>query len=115
MTLEDTDNETLERLGYDKDTRGVFIASVEADSEAARLGLTKGLLILKVTNTPVKTVAQFKAAVDAAKNAEGVRLYVASPDGGRRSVFLPLPDADTADKNKADDSADEETDDTGEE
>ena len=70
---------------------GLLIQGVEEDSPAAEKGFAVGDAILEVNNTPVATLDEFEAAIDAVK-AKGLNtaLIKASRDGQARFVGLPL-------------------------
>lgn len=70
---------------------GLLIQNVEPDSAAAEKGLAVGDAILEINNTPVNSLEEFEAALDAVK-AEGrsTALVKASRDGNDRFIGLPL-------------------------
>tara|TARA_R110002124_G_scaffold9586_10_gene49261 strand:+ start:7222 stop:8745 length:1524 start_codon:yes stop_codon:yes gene_type:complete len=70
---------------------GLLIQGVEDDSPAAKKGLAVGDAIVEVNNTPVSTLDEFEAAIDAVK-AKGLNtaLIKASRDGQARFIGLPL-------------------------
>lgn len=70
---------------------GLLIQQVDEDSPAAEKGLAVGDAILEVNNTPVASLEEFEAAIDAVK-AKGLNtaLVKASRDGEARFIGLPL-------------------------
>lgn len=70
---------------------GLLIQDVDPESPAAQKGFAVGDAILEVNNTPVTTLDEFEAAIDAVK-AKGLNtaLIKASRDGEARFVGLPL-------------------------
>ncbi|WP_224701750.1 Do family serine endopeptidase [Devosia aquimaris] len=70
---------------------GLLIQDVDPESPAAQKGFAVGDAILEVNNTPVATLDEFEAAIDAVK-AKGLNtaLIKASRDGEARFVGLPL-------------------------
>ncbi|MGB3336840.1 MAG: Do family serine endopeptidase [Devosia sp.] len=70
---------------------GLLIQNVEPESAAAEKGLAVGDAILEINNTPVNSLEEFEAALDAVK-AEGrsTALVKASRDGNDRFIGLPL-------------------------
>jgi len=88
LTVTTLSDELAERYNY-QGQKGALITEVAPGSEAARLGLNVGDLILKVYDTKIRTARDFTAAVKKYKKRPGLRLYVKSPAGGRRFVFLP--------------------------
>ncbi|UJW87877.1 Do family serine endopeptidase [Devosia sp. SL43] len=70
---------------------GLLIQNVDPDSAAAEKGLAVGDTVLEVNNTPVNSLQDFEAAIDAVK-AKGLNtaLVKASRDGEARFVGLPL-------------------------
>ena len=70
---------------------GLLIQSVEPESPAAQKGLAVGDAILEVNNTPVNTLDEFEAALDAVKaQGRSTALVKASRDGNDRFIGLPL-------------------------
>ncbi|KQX34368.1 hypothetical protein ASD04_17175 [Devosia sp. Root436] len=70
---------------------GLLIQDVKPDSAAAEKGLAVGDAILEVNNTPVNTLEEFEAALDAVKaEGRGTALVKASRDGNDRFIGLPL-------------------------
>ncbi len=64
-----------EKLGYTAD-EGVLIASVAPGSAAAKAGLRKGELILEVENQTIRSVAEFKSAVEKVADEAKILLLV---------------------------------------
>jgi serine protease Do len=79
--------ELARQLGADRDEQGVVITDVEPGSTAARVGLRPKDTIVSVGNTPVRSVREFREAVDKAGAGGGIRLQVKREDG-RLFVFL---------------------------
>lgn len=70
---------------------GLLVQEVEPDSAAAQKGLAVGDAILEVNNTPVNTLEEFEAALDAVKGqGRNTALIKASRDGNDRFIGLPL-------------------------
>jgi len=65
---------------------GVVVDRVDNDGVAAEAGIGPGVLIRKVGKTPVKTIADFAAAIEKESPVEGVVLQVRTPRGN--SVIL---------------------------
>jgi len=61
---------------------GVVVVNVEDESAAADAGVLPGLVILRVNNTVVRSVTDFKAAMAGVKSGEGFILRVSAPSGG---------------------------------
>jgi len=78
--------EAAERFGY-RAGQGVLITDVAPDALAARAGLQPGMLILKVGDQKVTTVAEFRAALKDVDLGRGVPLLVRAGD---RQVFILL-------------------------
>ena len=70
---------------------GLLVQAVDPESQAAQKGIAVGDAITEVNNTPVNTLEEFEAALDAVK-AKGLNtaLIKASRDGNARFVGLPL-------------------------
>ena len=70
---------------------GLLIQDVDPDSAAAQKGLAVGDAILEVNNTPVASLDEFEAAIDAVKSAgRNTALIKASRDGNDTFIGLPL-------------------------
>ncbi|HUY91087.1 MAG TPA: Do family serine endopeptidase [Pirellulales bacterium] len=78
--------DNAEQFGF-ADYKGVVITEVDAESAAARAGLSEGMLIMKVGAHKVESVEEFKAAVKDASLDKGVLLLARTQDGNR---FLVL-------------------------
>ena len=89
LKLQDLNSESAEKYNH-TGLKGALIVDVEADSEAARLGLRPGDLVLKVDGEEVSSVEEFSAAVKDGTDKGGVRLFVRSPEGVSRNVFLQI-------------------------
>ena len=68
------------------------IDRVLGGSPAARAGLRPGLRVLAVGQSPVRTKAEFDAAVAGADPSRGVLLRVRTPDGKAQFVMVGGPD-----------------------
>jgi serine protease Do len=75
------------QLGYAEDAPGVVVAAVDPNSLAAEKGIRPGMLILRVGNSNVDTVDQYRQAVANESLERGILMLVATPDG-RRFVVL---------------------------
>ena len=72
---------------------GLLIQNVEPDSAAAEKGLAVGDAILEVNNTPVNSLEEFEAALDAVRGeGRSTALVKVSRDGNDRFIGLPLSD-----------------------
>ena len=67
--------------------QGVLITSVESGSLAGQAGLTEGMVISQVGQTPVKSVEEFRAAVARQSLKKGILFLVNSKEG---SMFVVL-------------------------
>lgn len=70
--------------------RGVLIVNVEANSVAERKGLQRGDLIQEVNDQVVKSVREFKSAINKIQPGSVVRLRILREDRGF-SVYLRMP------------------------
>ena len=80
-----------ERLKVPGDTKGVVVAAVDGASDAANRGLQQGDIVIGVNFAPINGVAQFEAAIKAAKAAgrPSMTLEVLRP-GQPGTVFIAL-------------------------
>ncbi len=76
----DLSDEMAERLGYEG-VSGVLIMHVERGQIAAQAGLREGMLITRVGDRPVKSVAEFGAAMEKESLQRGITLEVQSQRG----------------------------------
>ena len=67
---------------------GVLVTSVDADKPAAEVGLTEGMLILKVGKKSVKNIEEFQSALKGESLKDGVLLLVRTRSGGSRYVVV---------------------------
>lgn len=79
-------SEEAAHLGLTQE-QGVLITSVDSGSVAAQAGLTDGMVISQVGHTPVKTVEEFRAALEKQSLKKGVLFLVNSKEG---SMFVVL-------------------------
>ena len=84
------DDDLAEKYGIDGDVEGVLIVDVEPDSQAARKGLSEGMIIVAVQGEAVGSAEQFSEIVSRAENKAGVRLKVRDAKGRQRFIFLSL-------------------------
>lgn len=87
LEVETLTERLAERYGFDKDTKGVLIADVEPDSDAAEEGLRPGMVIDKVGGKKVTTAEEFARAAADKENIR-VRVLIAGPVRGQRIVML---------------------------
>jgi len=86
LQVEDLTSQVAEQLGI-KAEHGVAITEVRSGSPAALAGLSSGMVITEVNRQPVKTVADFRKALDAKPLDKGVLLLVRSTEGSRFVVI----------------------------
>lgn len=79
-------DDVAEKLGFEKNS-GVLITRVVPGGLADMAGLGEGMLILRVGKKTVKSVADFKAAMEKESVAEGVLLLVRTKQGNRFIVL----------------------------
>jgi serine protease Do len=63
LSLQPLTAETASRFGLDADDQGLLVTRVDSSSNAANAGIRQGDLIQEVNRQPVKTIAEFSAAV----------------------------------------------------
>jgi len=82
----------IEQLGIQvknsDDGVGVVITDVKEDSDAARVGLQSGMVILSVNRERVNSVKEFK---DALRKAEGKDKVILSVKADRMTYYVVLP------------------------
>ena len=87
VTVQNLNAEMAKEMGLKRMTSGVVITNVEEGSLAADVGLSAGDVVVSVAGQPVKTVAEYRAAVKAHPVEKGVRMQV-NREGVSRFVFL---------------------------
>jgi serine protease Do len=88
MKVVELNPDRAKEFGYPKETEGVAIVEVEANSMADRAGLANGTLIVKVDGTLVKTVDQALQALKRGSFDKGIVLQVKTPRGGTTYTVL---------------------------
>jgi serine protease Do len=86
LTVQTLTDDLARRLGYEGQI-GVLVTRVESGSEAARKGIRPGMLIMEVSQTPVKDTKEFYAAVEKSTKKGTVLLLVSDGDS---SFLVPL-------------------------
>ncbi len=79
--------ELAQKYGYEESEKGVTITSIQEGSPAEVAGLTEGLIIEKVGNVSVSTVAEYQEAIKKQPEGQGVRLLVRSQQQRRLIVI----------------------------
>jgi serine protease Do len=82
--------EVAEQLGM-KAGEGVVVTEVASGSLSDRVGLASGMVITQVNRKPVKSVEDFKKALDSQPLSKGVLLLIRTPEGSR---FVAIHAAD---------------------
>jgi serine protease Do len=89
IEVSDLTADVADKLGV-KAGEGVVITQVRNGSAAAMAGLTSGMVIVQVGQTPVKSVAEYQAAMKRQSPAKGMMLLVRSGEGNRFVVIRSL-------------------------
>jgi serine protease Do len=87
MSVAELTPEIARSLGYGPEARGVVVTDVDANGIAARAGISPRDVIVRVGETRVNSVSEFRSVINDANLEEGVVLYVRS-GGAQRIVFL---------------------------
>jgi serine protease Do len=88
LEVADMTRETAAQFGYKDKMAGALITRVDPDGLAARAGLERGTLLVRVEKTPVKSAAEARDALEKASLDSGVLLQVRGPRGGMDYVLL---------------------------
>ncbi len=86
LQVETLTSELAERLGV-KAASGVVVTDVAQGSLADMAGLSNGMVITEVNRKPVKSVDEFRKAVNERTIAKGLLLLVQTSDGSRYVVL----------------------------
>ncbi len=81
------------KYGYEEVPKGVLIAAVEDDSEAAEQGLRQGMVITHVQGEEIESVKEFTKALEGVKAPKVLRMRAIDPAGNARLIFLELKDS----------------------
>jgi len=90
FTVKNLSDEYAQRLGFEG-LSGVLVTSVEAGSQAAKKGITAGMLIMEVNKEPVNNTKEFDEAIKKAKK-EGIALLLVHDGSYTKFVVLNLVD-----------------------
>ncbi|MDR1519667.1 MAG: Do family serine endopeptidase [Planctomycetota bacterium] len=74
IEVADSTPETLDKLGYSPDAKGVLVSSVRRNSPAAELGFTPGSLIMSVNGRDVHDTQELRQAVGASERGNSYDL-----------------------------------------
>lgn len=93
LTLQELTPELGEKFGYGRDTTGLLIAAVKAESPAEDVGLQEGFLITKVVKNRVPTgITSVKEFETLADKADELAVYVRTPQSqAGRFITLSKP------------------------
>jgi serine protease Do len=91
LSVADLTPDVARSLGLAKDTKGVVITEVEADSMAERASLQPGNVIVEVQGVEVANANEFRTQMAKHELAKGVRLLVRT-SAGQRFVLLHAQD-----------------------
>ncbi len=96
MTVTALTAQLRERYGLSESDGGVVVMAVTPGSEAAEAGVAQGMVILRVNYTQVRTAAELRAAIEAAREAgrPSVLLSLRSPTGQSGRLVVPFEDAE---------------------
>ncbi len=86
VQVENLTPQLAEKLGI-KAEHGVVISDVQAGSPAAMVGLASGMVITQVDRQPVKSVEEFRKAVESKPLEKGLLMLVQSSKGSRFVVI----------------------------
>ncbi|MFW6181349.1 MAG: Do family serine endopeptidase [Spirochaetota bacterium] len=89
LTVQPVDEDTARSLGM-RSATGVVVTSVEPGSPAARAGLSRGVVILRVGRTPVSTVEEFRELAQRMAPQGQVLLLVYDPQSDR-TAYVTVP------------------------
>jgi serine protease Do len=101
LSLVKIDRHIREQFGLPQSLKGVFILEVQADSAAAREGLSTGDIILEVDQvdaTSPKVVAETIKKLEKKQSRAVLMLIDTQGQGSVRFVALKFPDEDAKDK-----------------
>ena len=80
--------EVAKQVGFKDGTKGVVVMRVDPESDAAAVGVQRGMVITHVGDQAVTTATEFAEAVASPKAKSGVRLKMITPQGGKLFLFV---------------------------
>ena len=89
--VENLNDEWLDELGLDQETRGVVVTEIERGADAARAGLRPGNVIIEADRRAVESVQQLRQIIGVLQPGETLLLYVITGTA-RRFVAIPIPE-----------------------
>ncbi len=90
MELAPASKDLRTRYGLDEKAAGLVVLEVKPGSEAAKRGLEEGALIAEAGSEPLKSVADFKAALEATRKA-GRKYVLLKVMSEKDTAFITLP------------------------
>ena len=90
MKVQTLSSSMRQRLRLDADTPGVFIVSVDPESDAAEEGLGPPQIITAIDDRPTGSVAEWNRILKDLKPGDTVKVDVVL-DGRPQIFFLPVP------------------------
>lgn len=90
FTVEAPSAEDREELA-DRGLEGVWITDVEPNSSAADRGIRPGLLLMELNGRPIRSVEDYRRAVEEIASGSVVRARVADPGRSEALVFFEAP------------------------
>ena len=97
MQLAPLNKELRARLRVDSKLNGLVVLDVQSGSAAAKRGIMGGDLVIDVNSEPVKTIAEFKSALETAKKA-GRNFALIRVARANYENFITLPTTEEKDK-----------------
>jgi len=96
MSVQELTPQARQMYSIDDNVRnGVVVTNVKEVSAAGEVGLNEGDVITEVQGQPIKSIDDFRAAIERAKSGSTIRVYVVSPARGRGGVsgyrFIHVP------------------------
>jgi len=88
LTVRNVTQELLKKYRYGETVRGVVITRVEEGSDAARQGLTEGMIITHAHGKAVTSIEELGEAMSSDQAAKGIRLRVTDAQDAQRFVFI---------------------------
>ncbi len=95
IELSDMSPELAEQFNFSDSKTGAVITKVDPNGLAFENGLRRGMIVLKVGNTPVTSAAKAREMLQSSSLEKGVLLQVQTLEGGKARIALK---SETADK-----------------
>ncbi len=87
LVVDEMSTDMRDRLGYPQSATGVLVTHVSPRTIASKEGVCAGMIVLRIGNQSIRTVADFQQEVNAQSLSEGLLVLIATPHRKRFVLF----------------------------